>query len=401
MPHLATACVSVFVRGGSLQESSRLSGIGHVIEHMVFKGTRSRDRRRINLEAESLGAEVNAHTDKDHTAFHLQGLAAHAPRFVAMLGDLVQHASFPADELERERQVLLAELDEDEDDPMSTAFKLLDKTSYGDHPMARSVIGTRRNIERFSQAELLAHHGAHYTGANVIVAAAGALSHAQIEAAAQAAFGDMPAGTACVVEPAKHVGGLASRRVSGTGQAHLVLGLPIAARAQDDGLHAVAAAVLGEGMSSPLMERLREERGLVYYAACSADVFEAAGQLVIEASMAPNHFDECLTEAMRLLRLQATRVQPVDLQRARHQILVRHLRAQERASQWLEDAALDLFALGRIRSLAERSERIQAVTAPAVRDAFQAMLAAGPTVAASGQLGRGVRERMRSAMQAP
>ena len=152
--HVATAAVSVFVRSGSQHESARMNGISHFIEHMAFKGTRSRDCQQINLDAERLGAEVNAHTDQGHTAFHMRGLARDAGAFVAMLGDIVLHGTFPEHEIERERQVILHEYTEDEDDPMSTAFKLFDVACYGDHPLARPVIGNRANVRRFTRAEL-------------------------------------------------------------------------------------------------------------------------------------------------------------------------------------------------------------------------------------------------------
>jgi predicted Zn-dependent peptidase len=396
MPHLASASVSVFVRAGSAHETRRCNGISHVVEHMVFKGTRERDRRRINLEAERLGAEVNAHTDKDHTAFHMSGLAPHAAHYVRMLGDLVQNATFPGDEFERERQVLLAEYTEDEDDALSLAFKLFDRACFGLHPFGQPVIGTRRNIEQFTREQLAEHVQRLYTGTNVIVAAAGPLDGPEIVAAAREAFGALPAGEPNRVPPPEYAGGLASRHVSGTGQAHLVLGFPIARLAGDDETSALAAAVLGEGMSSPLMERLREERGLVYYAACSADVFEVGGQFVIEASMAPERLDECVTETLRLLVRHASVVDAVDLERARNQLLVRRLRAQERPWRLLEDAALDLFALERVRTPGERAARIGAVDADDVRAAFRRMLDAGVSVAVAGQVGRGVRDRLRA-----
>src|SRR5204863_8786957 len=103
LPYLATAAVSVFVRSGSCHETPRLGGISHFMEHMAFKGTRSRDCQTINLDAERLGAEVNAHTDKDHTAFHMRGLARDAEAFVRMLGDRVRDSTFPDLELERDR----------------------------------------------------------------------------------------------------------------------------------------------------------------------------------------------------------------------------------------------------------------------------------------------------------
>ena len=194
-PHLATAAVSVFVRSGSLHESARHNGISHVIEHMAFKGTASRDCQRINLDAERLGADVNAHTDKDHTAFHMRGLARDAEAFVAMLGDIVRKSTFPEVELEREREVLLHEYAEVEDDALETAYRLFDKACYGDHPAARPVIGTRANIRRLTRADLVAHVERHFTGVNTIVGVAGDVDPDRVVAAARAAFGDMPRGT--------------------------------------------------------------------------------------------------------------------------------------------------------------------------------------------------------------
>jgi len=106
MPWRETLSLSVFIRTGSLHESARLNGISHVVEHMAFKGTGNRDCQRINLDAEALGAEVNAHTDKDHTAFHIEGLPGDLPAFVEWLADIVLNSSFPAEELERERRVI-------------------------------------------------------------------------------------------------------------------------------------------------------------------------------------------------------------------------------------------------------------------------------------------------------
>lgn len=127
LPHVDTVSVSVFVRTGSRDEPLRLNGISHVVEHMAFKGTARRNCQQINLDAEALGAEVNAHTDKDHTAYHMRGLAADLPAFVDMLAEIVLDSTFPEAELERERRVILQEFAEDEDDAFSTASKLFDK----------------------------------------------------------------------------------------------------------------------------------------------------------------------------------------------------------------------------------------------------------------------------------
>ncbi len=393
LPYVATAAVSVFVRSGSQHESARTSGISHVIEHMAFKGTRSRDCQQINLDAERLGAEVNAHTDKDHTAFHMRGLARDAGAFVRMLGDIVLHSTFPESELERERQVILHELDEDEDDALSTAFKLFDKACYGEHAVARPVIGSRANIRRFTRAELMACVQQQYTGANTVVGVAGNVDAGDVLAEAQAAFGDMPRGSDNLVAAPDYLGGTRCRRIPGCNQAHVVLGFPIPGLLGEHQAAVVAAALFGEGMSSPLLDQIRERRGLVYHADCSADVTDLCGQFVVEASTSPAHVDEYFIEVARLLREHAEATDPVGLERARNQIMVRGLCAREDPSQRLEIAALDLYAFGRVRSREEIMAGVAAVTPAQVREAFAQMLGAGAAVALAGKIPKGAEER--------
>jgi predicted Zn-dependent peptidase len=391
--------LSVFVHTGSQHEAARDNGISHMVEHMAFKGTAGpggeRDCQRINLDAESLGAQVNAHTDKDHSAFHMVGLARDTMALLQMLADIVQHGSFPADELERERQVILHEYVEDDDDPLSVAFRVFDKLCWGSHPLAQPVIGQRRHIERFSRDELRAYVQRQYSAANTVVAVAGDVDPQAVMRMAEAAFGAMPRGQDNRVDPPSYLGGVRTRALAGCPQTHLLLGfaLPSLSGAHQAGV--VAAALLGEGMSSPLMDQLRERRGLVYYAACSADVLELAGQFVIEASTSPQQLDEFFIEVVRLLRSHAEHVDPQSLERARRQIVVRELRALERPSRRLEAAALDLFALGRLRPRNETMAALAQVSAHQVRDAFAAMLGSGATIAVAGKLRRGLDERVR------
>ena len=396
LPHLESASVSVFVRTGSSHESKRQSGISHFVEHMAFKGTHTRSCQEINLQAERLGADVNAHTDKDHTAYHMRGRARDAPAFVRMLGDIVQGSTFPQAELERERQVLLQEYIEDEEEPISTAYKLFDKLCFGPHPRAQPVIGSRGNIRRLGRDDLLHYVQRQYTGANVVVGIAGNVDADAIVREAEAAFGAMPKGAENALPMPGYAGGIASRALAGSGQTHIVFGLPMPTL-RDEAHHAgvVAAALFGEGMSSPLLDEIRERRGLAYYLSCSADVSELAGQFVIEASTAPEHAEEFLIEVKRLLAAQAEAVEAVDLERAKNQIAVHRLRASERPSRRLEDAALDLLSLGRIRRRAELAERTEAITASDVRRAFAQMLESREAVAIAGKIRKGMLERAR------
>jgi predicted Zn-dependent peptidase len=392
-PWLHTASISVFIRSGSAHEPARDNGISHVIEHMAFKGTHTRDARQLNLDAERLGADVNAHTDKDHTAYYMYGMPRHAIALTGMLGDIVLHATYPEGELAREREVLLAELAEDQDDPMSTAYRLFDEASFGTHPVARPVIGTKRTISRFSRADLVAHVARQYSGANVVVGVIGDIDADPVLRAMTDAFASMPRGEPNRITPPTFLGGVRARRVTGSSQTHLVLGFPIPSLREDDPTARIAAALLGEGMSSPLMYQLRERLGLVYHAHCSADVMDSWGQFMIEASTSPTNVDALMAELARMLALHADSVAPDELERARNQVMVGRMRTLERAGRRLEDAALDLFALDRIRSHEEWIARIEAVTPLQVRELFGRMLCGASAVAITGNVKPGMRDR--------
>jgi predicted Zn-dependent peptidase len=394
MPWRQTVSLSVFIRTGSLHEARLLNGISHVVEHMAFKGTLERDCQRINLDAERLGAEVNAHTDKDHTAFHIEGLARDLPTFVSLLADIVLNSNFPADELERERQVILHEFTEFDEDPAAMAFQLFDRACYGMHPAGQPVIGNRANLQRFTRADLLAYVQRQYTATNVVVAAAGPVDVEAFTRAVEAAFGAMPRGADNAVPAPTWQGGLKLRRMAGSSQCQAVLGFAAPTLADDAHLpYVLAAALLGEGMSSPLLDQIRERRGLAYYVACSADVLPLTGQFVIEAATAPAQAEEFFVEVARLLRVQADTTDAVGLTRARNQLAVRALRALEQPSRRLEAAAQDLFTFGRVRDAEEGVARLQAVTAQQLREAFAQMLASPAAVALAGSVPARVRER--------
>lgn len=396
MPWRRTVALSVFVRTGCLHESRRLNGISHVVEHMAFKGTTTRDCQRINLDAERLGAEVNAHTDRDHTAFHIEGLARDLPVFVDLLADIVLNSTFPADELERERQVILHELTEVEDDPASMAFRAFDRACYGaQHAAGRSTIGQRSNIERFSRDDLLAYTRAQYTAANVVVAAAGPIDPATLHRAAARAFGHMPAGTPHTVAPPTWHGGLRHHRLGGCPQTHVVIGFPAPTLADPAHLpYVLAATLLGEGMSSPLLDEIRERRGLAYYVSCAADVQAHTGQLVVEATTAPKQADEFIDATAQLLQRQATApIDKVGLDRARNQLAMRTLRLMETPSRWLEATVQDLFTFGHCRDPQDQLAQLQAVTPRQVRRVFERLLEQPAAVALAGSVSAAARER--------
>jgi predicted Zn-dependent peptidase len=402
MPWRETVALSVFIRTGSLHESLKLNGISHVVEHMAFKGTETRDNQRINLDAERLGAEVNAHTDKDHTAFHIEGLARDLDAFVALLADIVLHSTFPEDEFEREREVILHELTDFDEDPATVAFQVFDRVCFGNHPAGQPVIGTRANLKRLTREDLVAYVRRQYTAGNVVVAAAGRFDHAAFVRSVEAAFGGMPRGEDNVVQAPTWEGGLKLRRMSGSSHCQTVLGFETPTLRDLGHLpYVLAAAVLGEGMSSPLLDEIRERRGLAYDVACNADIFPLSGQFVIDAATAPAQADEFVVQVARLLREHAGRINEACLTRARNQLKVRALRGLEQPSRRLEAAAQDLFTFGHLRDVRDWLAKLEEVTAEQVRATFARMLETPAAVALVGSVPDKARDRATAEFAGP
>lgn len=389
MPQLRSASVAVFVRTGSRNESARLNGISHFLEHMAFKGTATRDVQAINLDAERIGADMNAYTSKDTTVYYLNGLSRDAARMLEMLADVVLESTFPEAEIEREREVLLQELIEYEEDPQSVVSQLLDVAAYGKQPLARPIIGTRRHIERITREDLVGYVKQHYAGANFVIAAGGDVRVAEIESLAEKLFGHVPRGVTAAAEPVAHVGGLQSRRRAGISQVYSSIGLPLPTLKDGHQAGVMAATLFGGGMSAPLVDQVRERLGLAYHVAAEAEASDVHGLLIVDAITQPDKLMEYLRTVGRLLKAQAQGIDPLQLERARNQLLVQAVHKQERPFSAIEAAAEQLFVHGRLIGADETVAQIEAVTAEQVRAVFESMLRAAPAMglASRGKVG--------------
>lgn len=243
MPHLQSVSVGVFLRVGSRDETSTSNGISHVLEHMAFKGTHTRSVQEINLDAERLGAEVNAFTGKDITGYFMTGLGWHAQALLGMIADIVLNSVFPEHELQRELQVIRQEAIEYEEDPEDSAGDLLDRAIWGDDPMGMPVIGTVANIEGFTRQDLVRHVQTHYVGEKTVVVAAGNFDvPAWLEQAAQL-FAGMPASADPAValppQPAKYVGQALAQRFTQVSQVFVNLAYPLVFEQLQDGTRSV------------------------------------------------------------------------------------------------------------------------------------------------------------------
>ncbi|MEH3087161.1 MAG: pitrilysin family protein [Xylophilus ampelinus] len=396
MPQVQSASVGVFLRVGSRDETPATNGIGHVLEHMAFKGTATRTVQAINLDAERLGADVNAFTDKGSTGYFMTGLGRHAEQLLRMTADIVLHSTFPEAELQRELEVIRQEAIEYAEDPEDSSGELLDRAVWGADPMGMPIIGTVENIEGFGRDDLVRHVQAHYVAQKTVVAAAGNFDVEAWLSLAGELFAAMPASAdpsaARPPAPAAYVGRAAARRFTQVSQVFLNVAYPLApadadaiARQRWRLAAALAANLFGGGMSAPLVDTVRERLGLAYTAHATIDSGDVWSNFVVHAVTTPDKVDALVAATGDLLRAQAAAIDPVHLERAKNQLTVSRVRTAERTYATMEQAVEELFACGAVTPMAETMAAIESIGADEVRAVFARMLASPPSVAITGK----------------
>jgi len=396
MPHVRSVSVGVFLRVGSRDETPATNGISHVLEHMAFKGTTTRSVQAINLDAERLGADVNAYTGKDSTGYFMTGLGEHAQQLLTMTADIVLHSTFPEIELQRELEVIRQEAIEYDEDPDDSSNDLLDRALWGTHPMGMPVIGTVENIEGFTRDDLVRHVQQHHVASNTVVVAAGRFDLDAWMGLAEDLFTAMPAsangGSTLSPVPAAHVGQAVARRFTQVSQVFLNIAYPLMHTGPDGRpsqrlrlAAAIAANLFGGGMSAPLVDTVRERLGLAYAADANLDSGDNWLNFVVHAVTTPDKVEALVQATGELLRAQAVSIDPVHLERAKNQLTVSCVRASERPFAMMERAVEELWASGGVTLLAETTALIDDIRSEEVRDVFARMLAHRPALSITGK----------------
>ena len=389
LPGFRTAAVGTFVKVGSRDEPADLNGISHFLEHMAFKGTATRDARRISLEIERVGAMMNAYTAKDHTAFHTVLLAEHMPVALDVLADVVLRSTFPPDEIERERQVILQEIGEAKDDPESIAQDEFDLRAYPKQAFGRPILGNARFVKRVGRDDFRHYLGTHYFASNTVISAVGDIDHDRFADEVEKRFGEMPQGVRSQREAVRYVGGF--RHVDDDyEQTSVALGWPAPARSDlSFPVYELLGELLGGGMSSPLFQAVRERHGLAYQIDAWTEGHEDCGLLQVTAGVAPRNLRLFFEVVCGEIRELTHRITPEDLERTRNQQATHLARSLERPMDLAETVARDLLVHGRVLSPLERIATTMAIGETELRQAARDLLSQPPTLVLVGRAGRG------------
>ena len=285
MDYLCSVAMGVWIKSGSRCEPAETNGISHFVEHMLFKGTRSRTAQHIAREMDSIGGNLDAFTGKETICFNVKSLSDHVPVALDVLTDLVLHPTFAAPDIERERGVILEEIKIDEDNPDVLVHELFTQSFWKDHPLGWPILGTNKTVASLDQEKLFAYHGDRFHGGNIVFSAAGNLDHDRFAEAVAAKFAGLAGGATLHERPAPESSArIVMRNKKSLEQVQICLGVP-APPITDDNRYAtlILNTVLGGGMSSRLFQTIREERGMAYSIYSDLSPYRDTGTLCVYA----------------------------------------------------------------------------------------------------------------------
>lgn len=388
MEHLETVSLGVWVSAGSRYERTDEHGLSHLLEHMAFKGTRRRSARDIAEEIETSGGELNAATSVEQTAYYAHVLAADAPLAIDILADILTESIFDAQELEREKDVILQELGAVEDTPDDLVFDLFNTAAFPDQAIGWPILGTPERVRSFDRKRIASYLDSRYRTGGMVVAAAGAVSHAQIVEAVERTFVRVPVQPTESAVAARYIGGeqRLKRRLE---QAHIIIGFEGAAYADPEhyALHVFANA-LGGGMSSRLFQEVREARGLAYSVNAFHWGYADSGLFGIYAATGSKQVAELMPVALDCLAKAAEDLNEVEVQRSKAQLKVGLLTALESPGARAEQIARQVLVFGRTLTRAEMIDRIDSLSVERIRRAGARALRSAPTVVAVGPISK-------------
>ena len=391
MAGLKSASVGVWVTAGGRHERPEQNGIAHFLEHMAFKGTKTRSALQIAEQIEDVGGYINAYTSRDMTAYFARVLQDDVPLALDVISDIVLNPVFDRKEIEVERHVILQEIGQALDTPDDVIFDWLQEASYPDQAFGRTILGPSERVSSFGREDLTGFVAQHYGPDQMILSAAGGVDHDRIVAEAGAIFGGLKPVGPVPVQPADFRGG-ERREVKNLEQVHFALAFEAPGyRAPDVYTAQVYAMALGGGMSSRLFQKIREERGLCYAIFAQSAAYEDTGQITLYAGTSEEEIGELTRLTLEELKRSCDDMTEVEVARARAQLKAGLLMGLESPSSRAERAARLLAIWGRVPDLDETVAKIDAVSlkdvrsyAGALTQARSALALYGPVAGAPG-----------------
>ncbi|NQU08721.1 MAG: insulinase family protein [Candidatus Abyssubacteria bacterium] len=368
IPHFKSATIGVWIRAGSVNETRDINGVSHLLEHLFFKGTRTRTARQISEALEGMGGTANAFTSREYTCIYARTLDSHIDVAMELLADVLLNSTFR--DVEKEKTVIAEEIQSYIDTPDEHVHDMLCSVIWRRHSLGFPITGSKKGLAALSRKTVKDYYKRWYVPSNVIVAAAGGFNNNALRDLIETHFsglsgsGNRHAYDAPTIRAAKKI---YPRRI---GQTHLCIGLP-GVRANDKKRYAVnlLANILGGSSISRLYQRVREDEGLAYQVNSFLSSFENTGMIGVYAALGPRQtqkaFDIIIEE---MASLKKKKVPNDELQTAKEQLKGSIVLSLESTSGRMMRLARSVCTLGRVENLKTIMNKIDAVTSEEIRE---------------------------------
>jgi len=369
MPHLESAALGVWIKSGSRNETQDQHGIAHLLEHMAFKGTKTRSAFQIAEEIENVGGELNAATSIETTAYYARVLKPEVGHAADILYDILANPTFDENELSREKHVILQEIGASLDSPDDLVFDNFQSTAFGSNqPIGRPILGTPDTVKGFTTSQIREYLDSHYHGPNMVLAAAGAVDHDALVKQAEGTYASFRNSKIEEASEASYVGG-ETLIEDDFQEVQMVLGFEGRAyHVKDFYASQLLATILGGGMSSRLFQEVREKHGLCYSVSSFHWGFSDSGIFGIHAATGPEDLQELVSLILKELQRSSEDIIQDELDRARAQIRSGLLMSMESPAARAGQIARQILLFGRPIPNEELMERLDAISVDRIRD---------------------------------
>lgn len=324
IPYMSSISLGIFAGTGSRHETPAEQGVSHFIEHLMFKGTHRRSAKDIAEMVDDVGGQLNAATDRENTCYYIKVLPEHLSLGMDILSDMLLNSKFADVDVEKERQVVLEEISLYEDSPDELIHDLHMNSLWPGHALGRNILGTRETIAAMDRQAILDYRIRHYVPDNLVIAAAGNLTHEQLVELSQLYWADVSGKSQMLVDPTPTFVAARLLQEKDIEQLHVCLGTPGVAHdsSQYYASH-VLNTILGGGVSSRLFQSIREDRGLAYSVCSYPSSFRDTGLMTIYAGVSPENSREVIEITNAILAdIRVNGVRPDEIKRAKEQLKV-------------------------------------------------------------------------------
>ena len=386
MKNVQTVCVAVFVNTGSRNEDENINGISHFLEHMAFKGTKTRNAKQIAQDFDDIGGRINAYTSKERTVYYAKVLKKHARFATEFLADILQNSTFDEKELEKERGVILQEIAMTHDTPDDIIFDYFQEAAFPNQALGRSILGSEDNVKKFKRQDLQNYIDQQYNNSNIVVVASGNIKQAEFIKYVENSFTKLGNNKIKKAEVGKYHGG-DFRKEKKLEQTNLILGFDGVSYMDENYYNCqILSSILGGGMSSRLFQEVREKRGLAYSVYAFNYANFDSGSFGIYSATAPKSANELIKVVNDQLQKITKNITNIELKRAKSQLKAGLLMAAESSNNRSQKIGNDILSYGRIRNYDEITRRVEKVSKEEVINLAAKIFASKPTFSAIGEV---------------